>query len=214
MIYILAVLPILSLIIISLVEGVKTAVITGCIITIALFFYWGAGLSHFVTALGVSVLTTVNILMIVLGASFLYNNMLNTGLIFKVSHSLDNLHPSKDIRFFLLAFGLSAFFEGVAGFGTPGAIVPLILMALGYEAILSVSVVLLFDSMFSMFGAVGTPLVTGLQIPLGLTDSDVRTIGLLSALFMVIVGALLLFLVFRMMKKNNAPLKDKKQMMV
>lgn len=214
MIYVLAVLPILSLIILSVVKGVKTAVITGCIITIALFFYWGAGITHLMAVSGASLLITVNILMIVLGASFLYNIMFQTGLIAKVSHSLDKLHPSRDIRFFLLAFGLTAFFEGVSGFGTPGAIVPLILMALGFEAILCVSVVLLFDGMFSMFGAVGAPLITGLQIPLGLTYTDARYIGIIAALFMVIAGVLLLFLIFLMMKRQSAPLSNKKQMMV
>ncbi|WP_028297243.1 L-lactate permease [Olivibacter sitiensis] len=214
MIYILALLPILALMVFSLTKGVKTAVMIALTISLALFFYWGAGFSHLVAVLGVSLLTTTNILMIVLGATFLYNIMARTGQIHKISHSLDDLHASRDIRFFLLAFGLTAFFEGVAGFGTPGAIVPLILIAMGFEAILSVSVVLLLDSLFSMFGAVGTPIVTGLQIPLRLAHIDIQKISLLAAILILLGGLVFLFFIFRLIRKQRSPLENKRKMMV
>ncbi len=184
------------------------------VITVGLFFYWGADLPHFFAALGVSLFATVNILMIVLGATFLYNIMAQTGQITKISHSLDNLHSSKDIRFFLLAFGLTAFFEGVAGFGTPGAIVPLILIAMGFEAVLSVSVVLLLDSLFSMFGAVGTPIITGIKVPLRLPDEDIKMISFMAALLILIGGIVFLLFIFRMIRKQRSPLENKRKMMV
>lgn len=203
MIYLLSLLPILVLLILSLTKGVKPAVMLTLVITILLFFYWGAGFTHFFAALSVSLLTTVNILMIVLGATFLYNIMSKTGLINDMIRSLDNLHPSPHIRFFIVAFGLTAFFEGVAGFGTPGAIVPLILIAMGYEALLSVSVVLLFDCLFSMFGAVGTPIISGLQIPLMLDHVAVQKISFYAALFIAFVGMMLVIFIFRDVNKQK-----------
>lgn len=214
MVYLLALLPILALMLFSLTKGMKTAVAVALALTLILFFYWGADGAHLLAALGVSLFTTINILMIVLGATFLYNVMSHTGFIKQISHSLNELHPSKDIRFFLLAFGLTAFFEGVAGFGTPGAIVPLILIAMGYDAILSVSIVLLLDSLFSMFGAVGTPIVTGLQIPLFLSHAAIKKTSFFAALMMVFVGLLLLLFIFRMVKRQRSALKDKRQMLV
>ena len=181
--YLLSFLPLLVLIVLSLTKGVNTAVIAGAALSLLLFFFWGAELTHLGAVLGVTLLLTLNILMILFGASFLYNIMSETGLTSRISHSMNTVHPSKDIQFFLLAFGLTAFFEGVAGFGTPGAIVPIILIALGYEAIISVSVVLLLDGIFSMFGAVGTPILSGLQIPLGLSDAGIQEISFLSAVF-------------------------------
>lgn len=214
MTYFLALLPILLLILLSLTKGVKPAVLVGLVVTAGLFFYWGASTPHFLGALGVSLLTTINILMIVLGAAFLYNIMQQTGLINQISHSLDNLHPSNEIRFFLLALCLTAFFEGVAGFGTPGAIVPLILISMGFEAVLAVSVVLLLDGLFAAFGAVGTPILTGLQLPLGLNPGQVQRIGLTSALLIVLAGGLILFFVFRLLRRNHGPVHHQKEVLV
>ncbi|PVY41209.1 L-lactate permease [Pontibacter virosus] len=211
--YLLALLPILLLVVLSLTRGVKVAVLVGAAVTTGLFFYWGATAAHFMAVMGASLLTTINILMIVLGATFLYNMMSENGLITQMTHSLDQLHPSKEIRFFLLAIGLTAFFEGVAGFGTPGAIVPLILVALGFEAVLSVAVVLLFDGLFAIFGAVGTPLITGLQIPLGLSDADVRQIAWMAAGITVLVGLLILWLVFRMVAHSHGELQHRRQVL-
>lgn len=209
MVYFLSLLPIIILIILSLTTGVKPAVIIGFFVTSVLFFYWEASFSHYLGSMGVAFFTTVSILMIVFGALFLYNIMQGTGLISQISHSLDNLHPSKEIRFFLLAICLTAFFEGVAGFGTPGAIVPLLLIAMGFNAVLSVSVVLLFDGLFAIFGAVGTPIITGLQLPLDLTHPQVQRIGFTAAVIGTIVQFLILFAVFRMFGKMHEPLQHK-----
>lgn len=209
MVYLLSVLPILILIVLSLTRGVKEAVLAGLLVTSVLFFYWGANLSQFIGTLAIALLTTLNILMIVFGAAFLYNIMEKTSLIDQISHSLDKLHPAKEIKFFILAIGLTAFFEGVAGFGTPGAIVPLLLIAMGFNAALSVSVVLLFDGLFSMFGAVGTPLLTGLQLPLHLAAAEVKKIAVLSAVAGVLVLAFLFPFIFRLFSRNNLPLQHK-----
>ncbi|MDB5264374.1 MAG: L-lactate transport [Adhaeribacter sp.] len=211
MVYLLSFLPIAILIVVSLVRGVKEAVVAGLLVTTVLFFYWGASLNQYLGTLGVAFVTTLNILMIVFGSAFLYNIMDKTGLVNGISRSLDKLHPSKEIKFFLLAIGLNAFFEGVAGFGTPGVIVPLLLIAMGFNAVLSVAVVLLFDGLFSTFGAVGTPLLTGLQIPLHLTQTEVINIAVLSAVAGVLVMAVLFLFIFRLFSQNKRPVQHKRQ---
>lgn len=210
MTYFLSLLPILILLAWALIRNVKEAVLAGLVVSSILFFYWGAGINHFLGALAVAFVTTITILMIVFGAAFLYNIMDRTGMISEVSHSLDKLHPSKEIRFFLLALCLTAFFEGVAGFGTPGAIVPLLLIAVGFNAILSVSVVLLFDGLFALFGAVGTPLVTGLQLPLKLTNDLLPQIGITAAFVSVLAQVFVMYFIFRLFQRYHAPLQHKK----
>lgn len=212
--YLLALLPILLLIVLSLLRSVKEAVLVAAGVSVLLFFYWGAGFAHFLGTMVVSLLTTLNILMIVFGAAFLYNIMDKTGMVGQISHSLDTLHPSKELRFFLLAICLTAFFEGVAGFGTPGAIVPLLLIALGFDAVLSVSVVLLFDGLFALFGAVGTPVLIGLQLPLALSPEQVQQISLLSAGLGVVAALGMLLFIFRMFSRSQGPLKHKKKILV
>ncbi|EMR03877.1 L-lactate permease [Cesiribacter andamanensis] len=209
MAYVLALLPIALLIVLSLLRSVKEAVLVAAGVTSGLFFYWGADLSRFIGTVAVAAVTSLNILMIVFGAAFLYNIMDKSGLIGQISHSLDGLHPSREIRFFLLAICLTAFFEGVAGFGTPGAIVPLLLIAMGFNAVLSVCVVLLFDGLAALFGAVGTPVLIGLQLPLGLDAAQLQQISLLSAgLGVLAAGAMLLF-IFRLFARYQGPLQYK-----
>lgn len=210
----LALLPILLLVAVSLTKGVKPAVLGGWVVATALFFYWGADSGHYLGALAVALLTIANILLTVFGAIFLYTVMQRTGLIAELTHSLSALHLAREVRFFVLALGLTAFFEGVAGFGTPGAIVPLMLMALGFEAVLAVSVVLLFDGLFSVFGAVGTPLAAGLQGPLGLAAADVKTIGLTAAVLLSVAGLLVLWFVFRLLRRAQEPLEHRRQVLV
>lgn len=207
----LSVLPILILIFWSLIRGVKESVVIALCVTTILFFYWGASFNHFLGAIGVSFITTINILMIVFGAAFLYDTMDKTGMIKAISHSLADIHPSKELRFFLLAIGLTAFFEGVAGFGTPGAIVPLLLIAMGFNAVLSVAVVLLFDGIFASFGAVGTPIITGLQFPLQLSDVDNQNIGLISAFLGIVVFFVLLFFTFYIYRRRHGALEYKRK---
>ncbi len=198
MMYFLALLPIFILIVLSLWRGVRTAVFVSFAATAGLFFYWGAGGTHFFASLLAALFSTVNILMIVFGALLLYGVMEAAGLIRQITHSLDGIHPAREVRFYLLALGLTGFFEGVAGFGTPGAIVPLLLMAMGYDALLSVSVVLLLNGIFAVFGAVGTPITAGLELPLDLAPDDIDRVARLAAALMALVGTVMMAGIFRL----------------
>jgi lactate permease len=203
MFYFLAILPILSLIIISLTQGVKKAALISFILTTIIFFYWGAPVNYYFATMISSFISTFNILLIITGAIFLYEVMNKGGLVSDISKSLDGLHPSKEIRFYLIAIALTAFFEGVAGFGTPGAIVPLILISLGYSPILSVSVVLLLDGLFAAFGAVGTPMYAGLVIPLELSLSETALIERFAAIILAITGYLIMFFIIKLHNKEG-----------
>ena len=65
----LSVLPILILILISLIRGVKEAVTAGLAVTIILFFYWGASFNHFIGAVGTFVTGSTTISNIVFALS-------------------------------------------------------------------------------------------------------------------------------------------------
>jgi lactate permease len=212
--YLLSSLPIISLILLSLMLGVKKAALITFVLTCGLFFYWGAPQNYFYGAMASSFISTINILMIIAGAIFLYDVMQNAGLVKKISSSLDGIHPSKEIRFFLLAISLTAFFEGVAGFGTPGAIVPLLLIALGYNAVLAVSVVLLLNGLFAVFGAVGIPLNSGLKIPLNLTAENVMMIERYSAFIIAVTGYLIMWFIFKLYEKRHAKMEHKKKVAI
>jgi lactate permease len=205
----LSLLPILSLVVLSLVLSVRKAAVITLVLTSFLFFFWGAPLNSFLASFVTSLSSTFTILLIVTGAIFLYDVMNKGGIIRGISTSLNGIHPSEEIRFFLLAISLTAFFEGVAGFGTPGAIVPLLLVSLGFNPYFAVSAVLLFNGLFAVFGAVGIPLYAGLVLPLGLPPEEIIIIERLGAVFTGGSGYLVLWFVMKLYEKFHAPMKYK-----
>ncbi|GAA4457195.1 L-lactate permease [Nibrella saemangeumensis] len=207
----LALLPLLVLIVLSLWKSLTLAVSVSFIVTAALFFVWQAPVSYFLASLITALLSTVTILMIVVGAIFLYRVMEGTGYINAISTSMQQIHPAREVSFFLVAIGLTAFFEGVAGFGTPGTIVPLLLMAMGFDAILALSVVLLLNSLVGIAGAVGTPVLTGLQLPLDLPPAMVSAIYRHASIIISVAGLVLLLFILRLYRRQAGDLKYTKQ---
>jgi len=193
----LAFVPILALLIVSIIKGVKAGIYVGLIISIILFFMSGSQLLTFMAAVFSSFIGTLNILMIIFGAVLLYHVMEQKGYIDQIKDSLGNIHPNKNFRFFFLSIFLTAFFESVAGFGTPGAIVPLLLISMGYPAVLSISVVLLIDGFFAISGAVGTPVIAGLELPLQLNPESVSAIYVYASIAILFCGILVMAFIHR-----------------
>jgi lactate permease len=178
----LAALPLVLLLIISLTKGVKPAIYIALIVTAILYFVWDSSVNAFFASFLAAAVDTLSILLIVFGAIFLYHTMEEKGFLRDIQQSLENIHPDRDFRFYFLAIFLTAFFESVAGFGTPGAIVPLLLVTMGYSAVTSIATVLLIDGLFAISGAVGTPVNIGLVKPLNLQADTVSQIYLLAAI--------------------------------
>ena len=193
-----ALLPILSLLLLSLWRGVKSGIYVSTVITTVLFFFWGGEWQSFIASVFSALIGTVNILMIIFGAVFLYHVMEQKKFVSGIQESLTETHPDNLFRFYFLTFFLTGFFESVAGFGTPGAIVPLLLISMGFSPVLSVSVVLLFDGLLSFAGAVGTPISAGLAIPLGLSDDLIKLVYTNSGMLIFIVGIVLLYSIYQM----------------
>jgi lactate permease len=206
----LALVPLVALLLLSLWRGLNVAIGISFLLTVGLFFVWQAPLGHLWVSLLAAVFSTLNILMIVLGALFLYRVMEGTGYVEGLSTSLRGVHPDREIHFFLMVIGLTPFFEGVAGFGTPGAIVPLLLIALGYDAVLAVSAVLLMNGLVGLAGAVGTPVLTGFEVPLGLDRAEVRGIYVRAAALHAVYGAVVVWFIIRAYQRGADALQHRR----
>ncbi|HEY8401822.1 MAG TPA: L-lactate permease [Cytophagaceae bacterium] len=206
----LAFLPIILLFVISLWKGVRTGVYASFALTSLLFFFWGNPVVAYLASIFSALLGTINILMIIFGAVFLYQIMEQKGYIKGIKESLAEIHPDKGFRFFFLAFFLTSFFESVSGFGTPLAIVPLLLISIGFSPLLSISTVLLIDGLFSVAGAVGTPIQAGMEIPLGLASGTVNKIYLYATLLLLIAGLVLLYFIIRFYRQETSDQKQGK----
>lgn len=195
----LAFLPILVLLVISIWKGVRAGIFLSFALTSVLFFIWDDSVLLYLASMVSALMGTVNIMLIIFGAVSLYQVMEQKGFINRINDSLTQIHPNKSFRFYFLAFFLTAFFESVAGFGTPGAIVPLLLISLGFPAIRSIAVVLLIDGFFAMAGAVGTPVFAGLEVPLKLDREMVTSVYQYTSVLMLVAGLGVVFWINKIM---------------
>lgn len=109
------------------------------------------------------VVTAASILYIVLGAVLLLNLLQESGSIHAIRKSLFLISPDRRVQAIIVAFFFGAFIEGSAGFGTPAAVAAPLLVAIGFPAMAAVMVTLIIQSTPVSFGAVGTPILIGVN---------------------------------------------------
>lgn len=105
----------------------------------------------------------LSILIIVFGAVFLLHTLKLTGSLEEIRRGFAYVSPDRRIQTVIIGWLFVAFLEGASGFGTPAAIAAPLLLALGFPAMASVVLALIADSAAVSFGAVGTPLLVGIQ---------------------------------------------------
>jgi lactate permease len=108
-------------------------------------------------------LTALNILYIVFGAILLLYTLRETGAFDAINAGFADISEDRRVQVVLLVFLMGSFIEGAAGFGTPAAIVGPLLVGLGFPPLAAVVVALTGNIMAITFGAVGTPLIIGLE---------------------------------------------------
>lgn len=196
-------LPILILLAVSLWRGVRVAIYAALLTTMLLYVLGGGGWAAFGASLVNALFGSINILMIIFGALLLYQVMEQRDYLRGIQDSLQQVHPDRQVRLFFLVIFMTAFFESVAGFGTPGAIVPLLLISLGYSAGLSIALVLLIDGLFAVSGAVGTPVIAGLETPLGLESATIGRVYAYGSVAVALSGLVIMGFVYRYLRQES-----------
>ncbi|MEK6215267.1 MAG: L-lactate permease, partial [Vibrio fluvialis] len=106
---------------------------------------------------------TVTVLWIVFGAIFLLNTLKYTGAITVIRNGFTNISPDRRIQAIIIAWCFGSFIEGASGFGTPAAIAAPLLVAIGFPALAAVLMGMMIQSTPVSFGAVGTPIMVGVN---------------------------------------------------
>ncbi|MDJ0708111.1 MAG: L-lactate permease [Leptolyngbyaceae cyanobacterium MO_188.B28] len=145
------------------------------------------------------------ILFIVFGAILLLNTLRESGAISAIRQSLMGISRDRRVQVIIIAWLFGSFIEGASGFGTPAVIVVPLLVAIGFPAMAAVIAALIIQSTPSTFGAVGTPILIGVDagldgvtaverhlIELGLTQSEyLAVIGRWASVFHGVIGVFL-----------------------
>ena len=127
------------------------------------YFFWGvSGTRIFASSLQGLVITT-GIIWIIFGAIMLLNTLKYSGAITTIRRGFYNVSPDRRIQVILIAWLFGCFIEGASGFGTPAAVAAPLMVAIGFPALASVVFGLMIQSTPVSFGALGTPLIVGVQ---------------------------------------------------
>ncbi len=113
------------------------------------------------------------ILYIVFGAILLLNVLTASGAISTIRQGLLEISADRRIQAIIIVWLFGSFLEGASGFGTPAAICSPLLVALGFPALAAVMVALISNSTAVVFGAVGIPILLGINT--GLEGSPLVT---------------------------------------
>ncbi len=134
----------------------------GMTVAIALVF-WDMSATRVLASVFQGLGITVSVLWIVFGAIFLLNTLKHTGAITTIRNGFTDISADRRIQTIIIAWCFGSFIEGASGFGTPAAIAAPLLVAIGFPAMAAVLMGMMIQSTPVSFGAVGTPIIVGVN---------------------------------------------------
>lgn len=124
---------------------------------------WGVSPSRVIASTIQGLLQSVGLLWIIFGALLLLNTLKHSGAVSTIRSGFTSISPDRRIQVILIAWLFGSFIEGASGFGTPAAVAAPLMVAVGFPAMAAVVFGLIIQSTPVSFGAVGTPLIVGVQ---------------------------------------------------
>ena len=135
-------------------------------------FAWDMSFNRVLASSLQGLVITLGLLWIIFGAILLLNTLKHSGAIMVIRAGFTTISPDRRIQAIIIAWLFGCFIEGASGFGTPAAIAAPLLVAVGFPAMAAVLMGMLVQSTPVSFGAVGTPIIVGVN-----TGLDTATIG-------------------------------------
>lgn len=159
-------------------------------LAIALFI-WRVPFLEAMAASVQGLFATAEILYIVFGAVLLLKTLQLSGALTAIRQSLLGISRDRRVQVIIIAWLFGSFIEGASGFGTPAVITVPLLVAIGFPAMAAVISALIIQSTPSTFGAVGTPVMIGIDTGLQgvpAVQTQLAELGIDQAEFLVWVG--------------------------
>jgi lactate permease len=134
---------------------------------------------------------TFDLLFIIFGALLLLKTLEHSGGVAAIRKSFHAISDDRRVQIILLGWLFGSFIEGGSGFGTPAAVCAPLMVAMGFPAAASVMIGMMIQSTAVTFGAVGTPILVGVQGGVGgeLFDAQLAAAGLGMREFLRLVTA-------------------------
>ncbi|RJE87380.1 L-lactate permease [Paracoccus onubensis] len=171
--FIAALLPVLTVFVLLVVmrKSAKLAMLAAFVVTVVLALaIWGTPVARIAGASVNGLVTAITLLYIVFGAILLLYTVQESGAIRAIRRGFTDISPDRRIQAIIIAWMFGSMIEGASGFGTPAAVAAPLLLAIGFPAMAAVMVSLIIQSTPVSFGAVGTPMLVGVNT--GLSNSE------------------------------------------
>ncbi len=134
------------------------------VVTTAVALYvWEVTFNRVLASTIQGLLITVAVLWIIFGAILLLNTLKHSGAIKVIREGFNNISPDRRVQVIIIAWLFGSFIEGASGFGTPAAIAAPLMVAIGFPAMAAVMIGMMIQSTPVSFGAVGTPILIGVN---------------------------------------------------
>ena len=132
-----------------------------------------------------------DLLFIIFGAILLLHTLERSGGVGAIRRSFHGISDDRRVQVVIVAWLFGSFIEGAAGFGAPAAVAAPLLVALGFPAASAVMLGMMVQSTAVTFGAVGTPILVGVQGGLGgeAFSADLAAVGMTMTDFLRAVTA-------------------------
>ncbi|WP_437269920.1 L-lactate permease [Stutzerimonas balearica] len=142
----------------------RTAMPLVYVVTAAVaLFVWDMSFNRVLASTLQGLVITIGLLWIIFGAILLLNTLKHSGGITAIRAGFTTVSPDRRIQAIIIAWLFGCFIEGASGFGTPAAIAAPLLVAIGFPAMAAVLMGMLVQSTPVSFGAVGTPIIVGVN---------------------------------------------------
>lgn len=128
---------------------------------------WQMSISRVAAASIQGLFLTFDLLFIIFGAILLLHTLERSGGVAAIRRSFSGISDDRRVQVVIVAWLFGSFIEGAAGFGTPAAVAAPLMVALGFPAASAVMLGMMIQSTAVTFGAVGTPVLVGVQGGLG-----------------------------------------------
>ncbi|GAA0789957.1 MULTISPECIES: L-lactate permease [Pseudomonadati] len=130
---------------------------------LAAIFIWQMDTTLLAASVVEGLLSALTPLTIIFGAVFLLNTLKYSGAMDTIRAGFTNISADARVQVIIICWLFGSFIEGSAGFGTPAAIGAPLLVLLGVPPIAAAVVALIADSTSVSFGAIGLPVLFGME---------------------------------------------------
>lgn len=129
--------------------------------------------------------------LILFGAITLLRTLQATSALDSIKAGFVAISDDRRVQTVLVAFAFVSLLEGASGFGTPAIVAAPLLLVLGFQPMTAAVLALLGDTIGCTFGAVGTPLIVGLENVPTYSDALVWLVGAEVTAIDIVIGTML-----------------------